>query len=270
MTTLIFVLIFLLGAIIGSFLNVVIFRLNTGKTIVTGSSICMTCNRNLRWFELVPLISFIIQGGKCRRCKEVISWQYPIVEFVTGLVFVFVALRFIPVLLFFPMSFLFLNIFFLTVFSVLIVIAVYDVRHKVIPNGLVYLFTVLSIIAIFVNFSGIGPFFVIPSVSYFLSGPLLAIPFALLWFFSRGKLMGLGDVKLMVGIGWLLGLSMGAAAILLSFWVGAVISLILMAISHKKMNMKTQVPFAPFLIISTFIVFFFSIDFMSLIRLFNF
>ncbi|MFA4853534.1 MAG: prepilin peptidase, partial [Bacteroidales bacterium] len=87
MSILIFVFIFLLGTIVGSFLNVVIFRFNTGRTITTGRSICMNCNRDLRWYELIPVLSFLIQSGKCRRCASKISHQYPLVEIVTGLVF---------------------------------------------------------------------------------------------------------------------------------------------------------------------------------------
>jgi prepilin signal peptidase PulO-like enzyme (type II secretory pathway) len=163
-----------------------------------------------------------------------------------------------------------LVLFFFVVFSILIVIAVYDIRHKVIPDKLVYTFVAISFLAIFVNFSGIGPLLIIPSYIYFLAGPILALPFALIWLLSRGRWMGFGDAKLMLGIGWLLGLSMGAAAIILAFWVGAIISLGLMLFSYKKMNMKTEVPFAPFLILSTIIVFIFSLDVLALSSIFQF
>ena len=269
MDILIFVFIFLLGTIIGSFLNVVIYRFNTGKPIVNGRSICMTCNRTLRWYELIPVLSYVMQRGRCLRCKEVISYQYPIVESVTGLMFVLIATHFSPILFFSQSSYLFLVILFVFLFSLLIVISVYDFRHKIIPDKLVYLFSFISFLSIFVNQTGIGSIFIHPSLSAILSGPILALPFALLWLISRGKWMGLGDAKLMLGLGWMLGLYLGLSAMVLSFWIGTVVSLIVMLVLYKKINMKTEIPFAPFLIIGTFIIFLSGLDILSLSSLFH-
>lgn len=277
MNTLIFVFIFLLGTIIGSFLNVVIFRFNTGKSIAKGRSICMTCNRTLRWYELIPIFSYLFQLGKCRRCAETISHQYPIVEFVTGVLFVLITYHFMPILLFSPSSYLFLVIFFVFLFSLLIVISVYDFRHKIIPNKLVYAFSFVAFLSIFVNSTSFGPLFIIPSLSYFTAGPLLALPFALLWLVSRGKWMGLGDAKLMLGLGWMLGIYLGLSAIILAFWIGSIVSLGIMFLSNNlfknktgKIGMKTEIPFAPFLIIGALIVFLFNLDILSLSTLFHF
>lgn len=269
MNLLIFVFVFLLGTIIGSFLNVVIYRFNTGMAIVKGRSICMTCNRKLRWYELIPLFSFLIQSGKCRRCASRISHQYPLVEFGTGLIFVLVAYKFLPVLYLSYWMYIFLVTFFVFIFSILIVISVYDIRHKIIPDKLVFVFILVSFLSIFVNYSGTGSFLVFPSLMNLISGPILSIPFVLLWFFSKGKYMGLGDGKLILGIGWLFGLYVGLCIIILSFWIGTVVSLILMFLSKKKMNMKTEIPFAPFLIISVLITFLFNLDIFSLVKLFN-
>ena len=264
----IFLLIFLLGTIIGSFLNVVIYRFNTGRTVVKGRSICMTCSRNLRWYELIPILSFIIQGGKCRRCSSKISSQYPIVEFFTGVIFVFIATKFIYLLNTSFWLYVFVVALYAFIFSLLIVISVYDFRHKVIPDKLVYTFIIVSFLSIFINYSGIGNLFDWPTLSNLLSGPVLALPFVLIWFFSKGRLMGLGDGKLILGIGWMLGMFSGICALFLSFWIGTVVSLILMLISRKKMTMKTEIPFAPFLIVSTFIVFFLNLNLFSLLNLF--
>ena len=144
MNVIIFIFVFLLGTIIGSFLNVVIYRFNTGKTIVKGRSICMTCNRELRWYELIPLFSFLIQKGKCRRCAIKISHQYPLVEFLTGIIFVLIAHRFLSILYVSLGLYLFFLIFFVFIFSLLIVISVYDLRHKIIPDKLSYLFIFFS------------------------------------------------------------------------------------------------------------------------------
>lgn len=276
MNILIFVFIFLLGTIIGSFLNVVIYRFNTGKTIVKGRSICMTCNRNLRWYELIPVFSFLIQMGKCRRCKEVISHQYIIVEIITGLIFVLIAQHFSPIFLFSLPSYLLLVIFFFFLFSFLIVISVYDFRHKIIPDKIAYIYAFVAFLSIFINHFGIGPLFVLPSFSSLIAGPVLALPFALLWLVSRGKWMGLGDAKLMLGIGWMLGLLSGLASIMLAFWMGAIVGITIMILSHSllhrklgKINFKTEIPFAPFLIASALIVFLFNIDIITLSSLFS-
>lgn len=266
-----YIFIFLLGTIIGSFLNVVIYRFNTGRSISKGRSICMTCEKKLKWYELIPIFSYLIQLGKCRKCAEKISHQYPLVEFITGLLFLVISFYFSPLLsLSLVAKYIFLVSFYTFVFCLLIVIAVYDFRHKIIPDQLVYFFSAISFISIFINPIGLGPIFIIPSISYFISGPVLALPFVLIWFLSKGKWMGLGDGKLMLGLGWLLGLHHGLAAIVLSFWIGALVSIIYMFISKNKVSMKTEIPFAPFLIIGTFITFIFGFDIFSLSNLFNF
>lgn len=276
MNILIFIFIFLLGTIIGSFLNVVIYRFNTGRTIVKGRSICMTCNRDLRWYELIPVFSFLIQSGKCRRCASRISHQYPLVEFLTGLVFALVAFKFLSVLYFSYWTFIFLVVFFVFIFSLLIVISVYDLRHKIIPDKLVFVFILISFFSIFINGSGFGPLFALPTLSGLIAGPVLALPFVLLWMLSKGRLMGLGDGKLILGIGWMLGLSSGVFSLILSFWIGTIVSLLLILLSKNlsdgkvgKMGMKTEIPFAPFLIISALFTFLFGFNFFSLIKLFS-
>lgn len=133
--------------------------------------------------------------------------------------------------------------------SLLLVIMIYDIKHKIIPDQMVYTFIALSFISIIWKTITIPGFFVGETIA---AGFLLALPFFLLWYFSNGRLMGFGDVKLMVGIGWLLGLSGGAMALLFSFWIGGLFGMFLLALS-KRYSMKSQIPFAPFLILGTFI-----------------
>ncbi|MBU2263542.1 prepilin peptidase, partial [Patescibacteria group bacterium] len=143
MEQVVYVFVFILGTIVGSFLNVVILRYNTGQSVIKGGSKCFSCGKNLKWHELIPVVSFIIQKGRCRNCKSRISIQYPIVELLTGLIF----------LLTFHVtgySLLITNYYFI-IFSLLIVIAVYDLRHQIIPNGFVYAFIILSLFAIFLE-----------------------------------------------------------------------------------------------------------------------
>jgi leader peptidase (prepilin peptidase)/N-methyltransferase len=269
MTLLVFTFIFLLGTIIGSFLNVVIFRFNTGRKVSKGRSICMNCNRNLRWYELIPILSFLIQSGQCRRCASKISHQYPIVEFITGIVFLLVSFKFLPILYVSYGAYLLLTSLFVFLFSLLIVISVYDLHHKIIPDKLVYLFIVVSFFSLFINPSFGTRLFILPNYSALIAGPLFAIPFVSLWFFSKGRLMGLGDGKLILGIGWMLGLLQGIFAIILSFWIGTAVSVFLMVLYKNKINMKTEIPFAPFLIISTLVTFIFNLNIFSLIKLFS-
>lgn len=239
-------------------------------TIVKGRSICMTCNRNLRWYELIPVLSFLIQKGKCRRCASRISHQYPLVELLTGLIFALISFKFLPIIDISFWLYLIITILFVFIFSILIIISVYDLRHKIIPDKLVYLFIFISFVSIFINYSGIGAILIRPTLINFISGPVLSLPFVLLWLLSKGRLMGLGDGKLILGIGWMLGLLSGLGAIILSFWIGTIISLSIMYFSSKKMNMKSEIPFAPFLIASTFISFLFNLDIFSLTKLFSF
>jgi leader peptidase (prepilin peptidase)/N-methyltransferase len=165
--------------------------------------------------------------------------------------------------------YVFLITLYVFIFSLLMVISVYDIRHKIIPDKLVYMYAFVSFVSVFINQSGIGPLWMHPTPSALIAGPLFALPFALLWLIGRGKWMGLGDAKLILGIGWMLGPLAALAAITISFWIGAVVSLMIMFFSRKKINMKTEIPFAPFLIISTLIVFLSNLDIFSLSQLFH-
>ncbi len=269
MNTIAYVIIFLFGNIIGSFLNVVIYRFNSGKTL-GGRSICMSCAHTLRWYELIPVFSFLIQSGKCRSCSSKISHQYPIVEIATGIIFALLAFHFSKILSFSQATFISLLIYFMFLFSILIVISVYDMKHKIIPDKLSYGLAVFSFISLFINQSGIGSFFIKPSLVDISAGPLIAFGFALIWIFSKGKLMGLGDAKLALGIGWILGMSAGIAGIVLAFWIGAVFGIMMLVFSNKKVGMKTEIPFAPFLILGTLIAFIFNLNFLSLAQMFSF
>lgn len=260
---------FCLGNIIGSFLNVVIYRFNSGKTL-GGRSMCMTCSTTLRWYELVPVLSFLFQKGRCNSCSSRISHQYPLVEFSTGIVFAILTYHFAYLLPYSTTNFVFLLSYFSLIFSLLIVIAVYDIKHKVIPDKLVYFFAIVSFCGMFINSYGVGQLFYVPSLWQISVGPMLAIPFALIWLLSKGRLMGLGDGKLILGIGWLLGFSLGLSALVMSFWVGAVVSLLILFFSKMKVGMKTEIPFAPFLILGTFLAFVCHITIYKLAGLFMF
>lgn len=250
--------VFIFGTIIGSFLNVVIFRYNTGFSL-GGRSVCLYCGKELKWYELIPLVSFLALSGRCRTCKSRLSIQYPAVEFVTGVLFVF---SFIYARNF--SSDIFLAYLFIII-SLLTVITAYDLRHKIIPDGLVFTFIALAFIRPFA--------FPFPGESLSLAliaGPLFAAPFALTFFLSKGKWMGLGDAKLILGIGFFLGLARTGLSLLFSIWIGALISVILLFLRGKQFTMKSEIPFAPFLVIGALLCLFIPLEYWLTILGMNF
>ena len=257
MTFIITIIFFILGLIIGSFLNVVIFRFNTGHSF-GGRSGCITCQNKLCWYELIPLISFFALGGRCRNCKAKISTQYPIVEFISGLIFAGLFLKFQDIFYINTLVFSISYAYYATMFSILLVIAVYDFKHKIIPDILSLVFGVIAFIGLFF-FANFLFFPHIPTILEFLSGVFLALPFAFLWLISKGTWMGLGDAKLALGLGWLLGFSSLLSGVVVAFWSGAIIGLILLVFS-KKYKIKSEIPFAPFLVLGTLIAFLFELS----------
>ena len=186
--------------------------------------------------------------------------------------------------------------------SLLVLITVYDLKHKIIPDEFSYAFAIIAFLQIFLNFNyeTSSIYLGIPLVSsgfigyegilMLLSGIFVAFPFYFLWLVSSGRWMGLGDAKLALGIGWLLGIKYGFSAIVFAFWIGAVISLIVMGgialmkyISRKtggrgfgavkqiySVKFKSEIPFAPFLIIGLLIVFFLNISVMDFLAMFTY
>ncbi|MES2436582.1 MAG: prepilin peptidase [Patescibacteria group bacterium] len=253
---------FLLGTIIGSFLNVVIYRYNTGMGI-GGRSQCFSCGKTLRWYELVPVFSYIFLRGKCSKCKSSVAIQYPLVELVTGLLFLYIYIRYAAYIMTYQFSVIAMLLE-LIVISVLVVIFVYDMRHKIIPDGLAFVFAVCALV-----YASIDPFtgFHMPSIWALAAGPIAAFPFAFLWLISGGRWIGLGDAKLALGIGWMLGIIGGISAIIFSFWIGAPLSIMYILIQRirlprntEQLTMKSEIPFAPFLILGFLIVLFFSLS----------
>ena len=247
---------FFFGSIIGSFLNVVILRYRSGRTL-GGRSMCFACGKKLCFYELVPIGSFVTQRGRCSGCQSKISWQYPIVEALTGILFVFLYFRFEYLITTVPILFIVLFAYFAIIFCLFIVLSVYDIKHKILPDGLVLTFVIIAFLGMFL-IDGDSIALHLPHFSQLLAGIVLPAPFAAMWLFSRGKWMGLGDSKFMVGIGFLLGMSAGIAAILFSFWIGAIIGIIILICSNitrkHSVSLKTAIPFGPFLALGTIIV----------------
>jgi len=271
---------FILGLIIGSFLNVVIFRLNTQKSF-GGRSGCMSCQNQLQWYELIPVFSFFGLGGRCRNCKTKISFQYPLVEFITGLIFALLFLKFSAIGgsasggqdNFFTPIFFFNYAYYAVIFSLLVVIAVYDLKHKIIPDILAFVFGILAFVGLFfLNPGGsLGFSLHLPTLLGFLAGPIIAVPFAFFYLVSSGRWMGLGDAKLAIGLGWLLGLPLVFSGVVFAFWIGAIVGILLVIFSRleraslaKKYGIKSELPFAPFLVLGVFLAFIFSLSFFGI------
>ena len=224
----------------------------------------MSCGYTLTVRELIPIVSFIASFGRCRQCESKISLQYPLVEALTGLLFLGIYFLDLPILAL---------LYMLVATSILVVLLVYDIHHKIIPDAIVYTFAFMGLFQTVIDFSTLT--FHTPSAIAIISGPLLFLPFFLLWFFSRGRFMGLGDAKLALGMGWFLGISQGVLAVMFAFWAGALVGILLIItpmISRKmampqswSFTLKSQIPFAPFLIFAFFITLFFDINLYALI-----
>jgi prepilin signal peptidase PulO-like enzyme (type II secretory pathway) len=237
-----YVFVFVLGLCIGSFLNCLIYRLEKEKSL-KGRSFCPHCKHTLSWKDLVPVFSFLFLRGKCRYCKKNISFQYPLVEIATGVMF------FLVFSLFYKFSvFGILNlVFLLYITSALIVLFIYDLKHYLIPDEVLFPAIVIAFIYRLI--------FSFNTITDYLLAVLIAAGFFLFIFIiSKGKWMGFGDVKLAILMGLMLGFPDILAALFLAFFFGAIIGLIVMAVEKK--SLKSEMPFGPFLIIGTFLALF--------------
>ncbi len=239
-----YLVIFFFGLIVGSFLNSIIYRLSTGESFLFKRSFCPHCKHQLSWQDLIPLLSFFVLKGKCRYCKKPISWQYPLVELATGILFILIlnfSTRPGGVILFVVSCFL-------------IIIFVYDLKHYIIPDKIIYPAIMVSGIWYFVSgiFLNLYTKYEILNTIYSAFG---AVAFFLaIVLISRGKWMGVGDIKLAFLMGLILGFPNILAALFLAFLIGAIIGVGLIA--AQKKTFKSEVPFGPFLVTGTFIALF--------------
>jgi leader peptidase (prepilin peptidase) / N-methyltransferase len=233
--------IFLLGLIIGSFLNCVVFRLEKEESFLKGRSYCPNCRHQLTWLDLIPVFSFLFLGGKCRYCKKKISWQYPLVEISTAILFVLVAYFSFP-------DFLTTSYLLLTT-SLLLVIFIFDLKHYIIPDGAIFSAIGIALVYDLLRSDLLG------RSDLLISAIGAALFFLAIFLISKGKWMGFGDVKLAFFMGLFLGFPKILVALFLAFLIGAIIGVCLIIFGKKKFS--SEVPFGPFLIIGTFLALFF-------------
>ena len=239
-------LIFILGACLGSFLNVCIYRLPKNKQIVSGRSFCPRCKKIINWFDNLPLISFLFLNGKCRRCKKVIPLRYFIVEITTGIIFLLIYLNYNDLS----------TIIFLSVLSLIYIIIFFiDLENFIIPDSLN--FSVMAI-ALLKNFLPNFNTSFIHEINQSIIGGMVG--YLSIWLiiylyktFKKIDGMGFGDAKLMAGIGLLFGWQ----SIPFIIFVASILGLIFVVPSliKKQKTMRTEIPFGPFIIVACLIYF---------------
>ena len=253
-----YVFIFILGACIGSFLNVVIYRVPNELSLMT-SSACPNCKKGIKFYHNIPIFGWLILGGKCSNCKEPIAWRYPAVELLTAIVFVLTYWQ-IGLTVMLPVALAFV--------ATMIALLFIDFEHMILPNVITYPLFVLALIVrivfpiVFVghtfsdmafwpiNQLGSYPAWVVSlagaSFGALMGGGSLWLVGAI-WKALRGvDAMGLGDVKMMLGVGALLGWRLTVLTIFLGAFAGALIGIVLV-LKEKDRNLQTQLPFGIFL-----------------------
>ena len=278
-------ILFVFGTLFGSFLNVLSLRYKEDGRVfdlpkISGRSHCVHCGHSISWIDLIPILSFLFLLGKCRHCKKRISFQYPIIEIISGLVFVFIPrlvsmvyeFRFISGPM--PVLFYILCVIYILFLLILIFISLVDLRLQIIPDSSNVLIFILGLILVFIKykyllfdfyrFSFLGHY---ASIFGFrdslLISSLLGLFFGLvffggIYFLTRGRGMGFGDVKLSIALGVFLNWPDVVLALLGSFIIGSFWSIILMV--GKRAGMKTLLPFGPIIVLSTVIVMFFGVN----------
>ncbi len=276
-------ILFLLGLVVGSFINALQYRIQENKTM-KGRSFCPNCKHQLVWYDLVPLFSWIALRGKCRYCKEPISVQYPIVELITGISFMSVGIasgfsqKINNAILYFGdisnRDFIIsvislLLILFIT--SCAVIISLHDAKTLYVLSKYVYLAILASLLLIFISYSGKWSFANVIGymTPYLLSAFLATLFFFSLYFFSKGSWMGAGDAEIALLMGLFLGWPRVMGALYIAFISGSLWGLSKVYL-FKNAKMKSEIPFGPFLLSGMIVAFIFGakiIDFYANIYL---
>jgi leader peptidase (prepilin peptidase)/N-methyltransferase len=209
-----YIIVFLYGITIGSFLNVVIYRVPAKENIVTTRSHCMSCGYQLAWYDLVPLFSYLVLGGRCRKCKTKLSVQYPLIEGLNGVLYLVVFARY---------GLSIDSLLYCLLFSALLALSVIDFRTYEIPVGFNYFILALGLIRVFIDRAN--------WLEYAIGLVAVSAVLYVLYLVSRGAAIGGGDVKLMAATGLLLGWKRNLLGFLLGCILGSVIHLIRMKVS---------------------------------------
>lgn len=240
---------FLAGMCFGSFLNVCIYRIPLEKSVAFPSSFCPGCETKIKARDLIPVISYIILKGRCRNCKSHISIQYPLVELLTGIIWLLTYFRY-------GLSFETVALFFL--FTVLIPVAFIDLVHMIIPNGLV-LVGLAGGIPVFLYHVFYRPFLLYDSTLWYAplqgaistAGILFIVSIIGFLIYKDDGALGMGDVKIFLPIGLFLGWKLSLVTLFIAVILAAIVGIILMI--FKVMNRKSAMPLGPFIVLAAII-----------------
>ncbi len=265
MSFLVSLLVFILGLVFGSFAGVLVYRIPKNKNFSKGRSYCDNCKQEIAWYDNIPLFSFILLKGKCRNCGTKINFNYPLIEFLMGTIFLAIYLApnycstflkfeticsysqmlgffYLPITAFF--SFILLTIFFI------------DLETFLIPDSLVYSGYLVLLIASFLTNRNL--------FEVFYAGLIPALILLSINIITKGRGMGLGDVKLAVFVGGIFGIFKALEWLFVGFLTGGFVGIILILV--KKARLKQEIPFGPFLVAAFFVVFFAGQKLMTIIR----
>ena len=215
-TILFYITIFIFGIVIGSFLNVCIYRIPKKEDIVKINSHCMSCNYKLKWYDLVPIFSYIFLGGRCRECKTKLSIQYPIIEGLNGILYV---------LVFWVNGFTIESLLYCLMFSALLTLSVIDFRTYEIPFGINLFILTLGLIRVALDYRNF--------LNYLIGFLCVSGFLYLLFLVTKGRGIGGGDIKLMAVSGLMLGWKCNILALALGCIIGSVIHIIRMKVSKE-------------------------------------
>lgn len=258
---------FFVGLLFGSFLNVLIDRLAKNQSLFFPSSHCDHCKKPLAWYDLLPLASFFLLRGRCRHCQKPISWQYPVVELVTGILFAFTALFVAS-----PLGSRFATpqgwpdglpwggilewVFMLFIVSSFVVIFFTDLKYGIIPDKVIFPAIGVCLLYFFLIHNSLFMLHLVSGLGAFLF-------FLAIYLLTKGRGMGFGDVKLAFLLGLFFGFPNIAFVVYIAFLTGAFVSIILMISKRKKL--KETIAFGPFLVAASLLVFFFENSLANLI-----
>jgi prepilin signal peptidase PulO-like enzyme (type II secretory pathway) len=254
-------LFFFIGAAIGSFTLVIVNRLHVAP-IINGRSKCLSCSKKLAWYELIPVISYLIQRGKCRACEAKIGYEHVLVEVVYGLLYILLYSLFLKDKGI-NITSAWWAVYYSAMFVVSGVLVMYDLRHRLVPEYFLYAFVVLSAVMMMVRF------FMEHNVYEFMTPFILSVPSFFLYHITKKRGIGLGDVVLFSGVGMFLGTEAALASLIISVWSAAIIGITLQMFNSRQYHMKYALPFVPFMIIAMFFVLFTDINVWTLVGLFS-
>jgi leader peptidase (prepilin peptidase) / N-methyltransferase len=258
-----FIIFFLLGLIIGSFLNVLVYRLNLAETLM-GRSYCPHCKNQIIWYDNIPLLSIILLKFRCRNCRAKISYQYPLVELFTGIIFAAIGAKFFNQA---DTASWGITLYYLGISAMLIAILVYDFLYLEIPSLVLWPAIGWSVaFDLYFDWTSSGGLGSsggeggLGLLNMHIFSGVLAAMLAFAFFFllvavSKEKWMGYGDALLAILLGLILGWPQILLALFLAFATGAIYGIILIIL--KKKSIKSQLPFAPFLVLGTLVAIFF-------------